>query len=274
MPELPEVHTVAQQLRISFIGQKVKGLWCNWPRMLQPEPAALKLALTGRVITDIDRRAKYVVFAFQPAGWLLLHLRMSGRTSAEPAGTPPHKHVHFVMKFESGSELHFHDARKFGRVSFVTDLPAATAHLGVEPLSDAFSPEFLFDACRRRARLLKPALLDQSFIAGLGNIYTDEALHRARLHPLRRTNTLQRPEAERLHEAIVHVLREGIRCNGASIDWVYPGGSMQDNFRVYGRTGEACGNCGGEIRRLVVGQRGTHVCRRCQRAPRRAPGAR
>lgn len=268
MPELPEVETIARRLRPSFIGRTLLDAWTNWPRMLSPGPEVLRRALSGRRLVDLTRRGKLLVWRFDSDALLLIHLRMSGHPAEWPAGTAPAKHVHFILRFEGGRELHLDDARKFARVRLAHDLAAATAELGIEPLSSEFTVDWLYEAMRQRARRLKPALLDQALIAGLGNIYTDEALHRAGLHPLRSTASLRRPEAARLHEAIRHALNEGIRRNGASIDWVYPGGEMQDYFLVYGRAGEACRTCGTRIRRLVVGQRGTHICPRCQRAPR------
>ena len=137
--------------------------------------------------------------------------------------------------------------------------------LGPEPLSDEFTPKWLFDALHARRRRLKPLLLDQSFLAGLGNIYTDEALHMAKLHPLALSDSVTARQAERLHHSIQAILQEGIRRNGASIDWVYRGGEFQNHFRVYGRQGEPCPVCGTTIERLVIGQRGTHLCPHCQK---------
>jgi len=139
-----------------------------------------------------------------------------------------------------------------------------TGKLGPEPLEDGFTPQTLYEGLQARRRRLKPLLLDQSFLAGMGNIYTDEALHMARLHPQAMSNSVKREQAEVLWEAIRAVLQEGIRRNGASIDWVYRGGQFQNDFRVYGREGQACPACGTAIQRIVVGQRGTHLCPACQ----------
>lgn len=283
MPELPEVETVARRLQQDFIGRTVVRLWCNWPRMAAPGWGVVRARLPGRRVAAVGRRAKWVVWRFDEGGRLLLHLRMSGHPSTVPAGTRPVKHVHFVIEFDDGMAMHLSDARKFARIHWADDVSVVRrsgqqtrpegangsdplAALGIEPLSDEFTPAWLFDALRRRSRQLKPALLDQTFIAGLGNIYADETLFRARLHPLRTTDSLRRPEAERLWTAIRAALAEGIRRNGASIDWVYPGGEMQEHFLAYGRTGEPCGRCRGAIQRIVVAQRGTHLCPRCQRA--------
>jgi formamidopyrimidine-DNA glycosylase len=160
--------------------------------------------------------------------------------------------------------LVFSDPRKFGRIWLVDDPSVIFQTLGPEPLSGEFTPTWLDTALCAQRRQLKPLLLDQSFLAGLGNIYTDEALHMARLHPLTPSNSITAEEAEILWMAIRQVLEEGIRRNGASIDWVYRGGDFQNHFRVYGRQGKPCPVCGTIIERIVVGQRGTHFCPKCQ----------
>jgi formamidopyrimidine-DNA glycosylase len=137
--------------------------------------------------------------------------------------------------------------------------------LGPEPLSQSFTSHWLYDALRSRHRQLKPLFLDQTFLAGLGNIYTDEALHMAKLHPRTLSDSVTAKQAERLHQAIQTILQEGIRRNGASIDWVYRGGDFQNHFRVYGRDGEPCPVCGTTIQKIIVGQRGTHICPNCQK---------
>jgi formamidopyrimidine-DNA glycosylase len=167
----------------------------------------------------------------------------------------------------------FIDPRKFGRLRHTTELEAALPELGPEPLGSEFTPEWLAGALRGRARRLKPLLLDQAFLAGLGNIYVDEVLHLSRLHPLRHAAGLRRPAAERLHGAIQSTLAAAIAREGSSFDAFYRTpegrpGSYQDQFRVYGRTGRPCPTCGTAVARLVVGQRGTHVCPRCQPRPR------
>ncbi|HUF38677.1 MAG TPA: zinc finger domain-containing protein, partial [Anaerolineales bacterium] len=159
------------------------------------------------------------------------------------------------------------DTRKFGRVWLVDDPEELFAGLGPEPLGDDFTPEWLFENLQTRSRQIKPLLLDQGFLAGVGNIYADESLHRAAIHPLRRSQTVSEPEARALWGHLRDVLHESINNNGASIDWVYRGGTFQNVFRVYGRTGEPCPNCGGVIEKIVVGQRGTHLCPNCQPAP-------
>ena len=162
------------------------------------------------------------------------------------------------------SQLAFNDTRKFGRV-WLTDKPESIlGKLGPEPLEKGFTPQWLFENLHKKNRQLKPLLLDQTFLAGLGNIYTDECLHIAKLHPQSSSNSVSQRQARVLYEAIQTVLKEGIRRNGASIDWVYRGGEFQNYFRVYDREGKPCPVCGTEIQKLTVGQRGTHVCPKCQ----------
>lgn len=277
MPELPEVETIARRLRPALVGRKVAYVHCSWKRTLAPRLSTARSLLIGKRFAEITRRGKYVVFRLAEAGvttgattdvTMLVHLRMSGRLAVAGAPSQREKHERFRVGLDGGDELRFVDARKFGRV-VVTERPADVLNsLGVEPLDRSFTPQLLWDLLRSRSRILKPLLLDQSVICGIGNIYSDEALHRAGIHPCRSSRTLKMVEVERLHAGIRQALREGIASNGASIDWVYPGGSMQNRFRAYGRTGEPCSVCGTAIRRRVVGQRATHYCPNCQRAPR------
>ncbi len=168
------------------------------------------------------------------------------------------------MTLSDNLSLIFNDPRKFGRVWLTADPDEVLGELGPKPLDPSFTPQAFYERLHKRHRLLKPLLLDQSFIAGLGNIYTDEALHMARLHPLSQSNSVTPEQVDSLWRAVRAVLEEGIRSNGASIDWVYRGGEYQKHFRVYGRDGEPCPVCGTEIERLTVGQRGTHFCPNCQ----------
>lgn len=265
MPELPEVETTVRRVAPGLIGRLISGLECDWPRMLEPGLRDARRRAVGRKISAVRRRGKFVVIEMGRDGAaIVIHLRMSGRLDVVAAKAPAGKHVHVRVGLSGGKELRFDDARKFGRVAVTSSADALLRDVGIEPLSDEFVPSVLANLMRARARSLKPLLLDQHVISGLGNIYTDEALHRARLHPLRRSDRLTDRELKKLHVAIRETLQEGIASNGASIDWVYPGGSMQDRFRVYGRAGMPCGYCRSEIRRIVVGQRGTHFCPICQ----------
>lgn len=294
MPELPEVETIVRNNRDRLIGRRVTDFASHWPKNSTPDAASIRTALVECAIADVWRRAKFIIFTLErdltettaperirnskfvtpnskrtrtAAGYLLIHLRMSGRLEWADDARPAAQHVRATFTFSDGERLLFCDARKFGRIIWTRDLTSITADLGVEPLDDEFRPALLRDLLKSRARAIKPLLLDQSVIAGLGNIYTDEALHRAGVHPLTRSDRVRPDVVRRLHAAIRAVLKEGIRRNGTSIDWIYPSGEMQDYLRVYGRTGKPCRRCKTVITALRVGQRGTHVCPRCQ--PRR-----
>lgn len=264
MPELPEVETIVRNCRPRLEGRRIRAFRSSWPKNCVPAAAHVRRALTGRTITRLTRRGKFIVFRLDDGGYLLVHLRMSGRFEWAADHQPAPSHVRAAWDLDDGQRLLFCDARKFGRIIHTDDFAAATADLGPEPLARSFTPRVLADLLRRRRRQLKPLLLDQSVIAGLGNIYTDEALHLARLHPLALSDTLTRLQAEALWKAVREVLEEGIRRNGASIDWVYRGGEYQNYFRVYDREGKPCLVCGTEIQKFTVGQRGTHVCPKCQ----------
>ncbi len=264
MPELPEVETIARLLRPALIGKTVLAADLRWQRTLaEPSPAQFKRRIQGQQILELSRRAKFLDLQLS-SFHLLIHLRMSGDLLVVLGGYQPATHDRLLLRLSDDATLVFNDARKFGRVWLVDDPQRLFARLGPEPLSDDFTPVWLFAALKRRHRQLKPLLLDQAFLAGLGNIYTDETLHLAGLHPLRISDTINEAEAGRLHAAIRRTLTEGIEHNGASIDWVYRGGEFQNHFRVYGRRGQPCPACQTPVERIIVGQRGTYFCPRCQ----------
>lgn len=269
MPELPEVEVISRQLRQKLVGGTIHNINLLWPRTLAtPAPQEFKKKLMGQKITAVNRRGKYLHLTLS-ADHLFVHLRMSGDLVIKGGRATLEKHDRLILSVTSGNEeknkkLVFNDTRKFGRVWLVHDPVEVIGGLGPEPLSDEFTAKLLFERLQSCSRQLKPLLLDQSFLAGMGNIYTDEALHRARLHPITKSNAVTQEQARALWEAVRAVLQEGIRHNGASIDWVYRGGDFQNYFRVYGRAGQPCPVCGTAIERLLVGQRGTHVCPRCQ----------
>jgi formamidopyrimidine-DNA glycosylase len=279
MPELPEVETIARTLRPALIGMTILDADVRWARTVaMPSVRRFKQQIQGQVILEVGRRAKFLRLQLSDME-LLIHLRMSGDLALKNGPIQPAKHDRLILSLEpptpngkrisdsgnSRSSLVFNDTRKFGRVWLTADSEEITGRLGPEPLSAGFTAQWLFDALRTRHRQLKPLLLDQTFLAGLGNIYTDEALHRAKLHPLALSGSVTRKKAERLHAAIQATLQEGILRNGASFDWVYRGGDFQNYFRVYDRAGKPCPVCGTPIQRLVVGQRGTHICPNCQK---------
>lgn len=272
MPELPEVETIVRRLRDGWgeapplPGKRISSVTLRWPRHIAtPSAACFRRSIVGNRVCDVRRRGKYLVFPLD-RGTLLIHLKMSGDLQLVPRGTAPDPFDRTVFHLDDGWELRFSDARKFGKAYLVDDPERVLAGLGPEPLERAFTPRTLAGRLRSHRRALKPLLLDQAFVAGLGNIYVDEALHRARLHPLRRSDTLSAAEVRALWRGIRLSLQRGLRHHGASIDWVYRGGDFQNHFRVYQRTGEPCPECGTPIERLVIGQRGTHICPACQRA--------
>ena len=265
MPELPEVETIARKLRPELIGRTILSADLRWSRTLAaPTPKKFMEQIQGQKILDVSRRAKYFILHLSSYS-LLVHLRMSGDLHIKDSTNQPEKHDRLIIKLSGNRSLAFNDTRKFGRVWLVTDPTEIFSALGPEPLNRDFTPQWLHTALHKKHRQLKPLLLDQTFLAGLGNIYTDEALNIAKLHPLRESSSVTAKQAEALHDAIRTVLKEGIRRNGASIDWVYRGGEFQNYFRVYDREGRPCMNCGAKIRRITVGQRGTHYCPKCQR---------
>ncbi len=269
MPELPEVETRVRQLRAPCIDRTIERARINWPRHIDtPSPSVFRRRIRGQRVTDVRRRGKFLIFQLSEDA-LLFHLRMSGDLYLAAEQSPVDRHVHTVLILDNLEQLRFSDARKFGRVYLVSSEDEITAGLGPEPLSKQFTPEKFTRALGARKRMIKPLLLDQNFIAGMGNIYTDEALHLAGLHPLTHSHTLSPAQARRLWHSLRQVLRDGILHNGASIDWVYKGGSHQNHFRVYGRRGEPCHGCGCTITRTTIAQRGTYFCPSCQPAPER-----
>ncbi len=278
MPELPEVETVVRLIRPRLTGRRITQVRVLWERTLGGlTEAELERRVRGRRIARVWRRAKQIVLDLEyrgrPAGHLLIHLRMTGRLHVHDPSVEQGPYLRVSLALDRGV-LHFIDVRKFGRMLFREDPSDILDALGPEPLDDEFTAEGFHRALRARRRLLKPLLLDQTFLAGLGNIYVDEALHRAGLHPMRRSDRLPKQAAQRLHAEIRATLLEAIEREGSSFDTFYrtpegQPGSYQDQFRVYGRDGEPCLTCGRTIRKLVVAQRGTHICTRCQPAPRR-----
>lgn len=265
MPELPEVETIVRRMRPEIIGRSITAVDLRWARTLaSPEPAHFNRNIIGQSVESVNRRAKYIVVQLS-VDTLIIHLRMSGDILFRDADAPVEKHDRLLLQLSDEKTLAFNDMRKFGRVWFTPTPQDVLGKLGPEPLDDAFTADDLFERITSHKRQLKPLLLDQSVIAGLGNIYTDEALHLAGLHPLAKSDTIKRKQAENLWRSIRQVLEDGIRRNGTSIDWIYRGGQNQNYLHVYGRKNEPCLQCGTPIRKIVVGQRGTHFCPQCQK---------
>lgn len=269
MPELPEVETTVRALRPYLIGRTVIDVQNNWPgHVAMPSLPEMQWRLHGRTITAINRRAKYLLFSLDADETLLIHLKMSGRLLVVGRDEPADKHVHTIFGLDNGQELRFWDLRKFGRVYLVRDPEQVLGGLGPEPLLADFTVARLAERLHGRSRILKPLLLDQTFVAGIGNIYADESLFYAHLHPQRTANSLKEPEVAALHAAIQKALNLGIEREGASLDlYVKPDGSkgdMQNAVVVFRRTGQPCVRCGTPVRRIVLGGRSTHFCPNCQ----------
>lgn len=294
MPELPEVETVARDLQRWVAGATIVDAQVSWDRTIRhPLPAErFAVEIAGATIARVGRRAKTVLIHLADGRVMTVALRMTGALIVASPGTLPDPYARVVFRLRDGRELRYRDVRKFGRIGLweggglrqrasaarrPRGAAAAGAHRvgevfarhGPEPLSASFTAERFAQRLAHRSGRLKSLLLDQSFIAGVGNIYADEALFRARLHPLRRADTLTPDEVRRLHRAIRHVLREGVRNRGASFsDYVGVDGEPGANaerLQVYRRTDQPCFRCGRPISRIVVGQRSTHFCPRCQR---------
>jgi formamidopyrimidine-DNA glycosylase len=277
MPELPEVETIMQRLRNGtsevppVSGQTIQSVEVTWARIIEePDPQTFKQKLVGQTIQDVSRRGKFLHFSLDK-GHLIGHLRMSGdirmekRLSDSGEPLPIKNYDRVVINFRDRWRMAFSNIRKFGRMWYVQDSQTVLGDLGPEPLDPNFTPQRLFEILQSHHRQIKPLLMDQKTIAGMGNIYTDEALFRAKIHPLRLSNSLSRSETDSLHTSIQDTLRQGIRQFGASVDWVYRGGDFQNHFNVYQKDGEPCPHCGTMLQKTLVGQRGTHFCPSCQK---------
>ena len=294
MPELPEVETVCRQLDPELRGRTVESLEVLDARWCRPSPpGTLERAVAGARIEGLGRRGKYLLLGLEGGRTLVMHLRMTGNLVLvegegrldpsegmrlyEGERSTSERHLRARFRLDDGGELWFTDPRRFGEAFLVEDvmLEERFAKLGAEPLSDDFTPEVLGAAAAGRTAPLKSFLLDQSRLAGVGNIYADEALFRARLHPLSPAGSMKREHHEALRNAIVAALKAGIERGGASIDDYRDGrgekGAMQDEFLVHTREGEPCSECGGSISRIVVSGRSTYYCPSCQVRLRRRP---
>jgi formamidopyrimidine-DNA glycosylase len=277
MPELPEVETVCRQLEPELTGRRIERLEVLDERWSRPvAPAELGAAVSGRTIEGLGRRGKYLLLALDGAQTLVMHLRMTGNLVLA-SGSTSERHLRARFVLDDGRELWFTDPRRFGEAFLIDDaeLGRRFERLGVEPLSDDFTPEVLGEMAAGRTAPLKSFLLDQSGVAGVGNIYADEALFRARLHPLSPAGSMRPEHHEALRDAIVAALEAGIDGGGASIDDYRDGrgekGTMQDEFLVHTREGEPCLSCGEPIARIVVAGRSTYYCPSCQVRLRRRP---
>jgi formamidopyrimidine-DNA glycosylase len=287
MPELPEVETLVRRLREPVIGRTIENVTVYWKRTIaRPAPKEFARMLPGYTVESIDRRAKYLVFTLTPQAstalrsthtkhtrpfapdavtptlFLLIHLKMSGKLSVVDQTEPVAKHDRIVFDLDGGRQLRFNDVRKFGKMWLVADPEMVTGALGPEPLDRAFTLPKFRELVQSRSGTIKPLLLNQEFLAGVGNIYADESLWLAKIHPLRKTHSLTGAEVAALYRSIRKVLRTAIKDEGTDAGDGVIEGDYQP--RVYGRTDKPCYRCHQPIHRIVVGQRGTHFCPQCQ----------
>ena len=276
MPELPEVENVRRSLTAAVDGATIAAvrLGTFTGCIAAPEPDAFVARVTGRRITGFGRRGKYLLIALDSGDTIAVHLRMTGELTVTSPDTPTGKHHHLTFVLDDGRELRFSDTRKFGRLTLLTPDEAAALDrsLGPEPLDDRFTAERFAAMLAARSRAVKPLLLDQTFLAGVGNIYADEALFAARIHPLRPANSLTLDEAARLLDAIRVTLAAAIERGGTTLrdyrDGLGRPGNNQHYLHIYHRAeGDPCPRCAAPIARIVVVQRGTRFCPRCQPLP-------
>ncbi len=270
MPELPEVETIKNDLRPLLVGRTIVGVQVGWERSVdRPSLEEFRDQIVGRRIENVARRGKFLVFILSGGRALLVHLRMTGRLLLKERTDPWDKHTHLSLSLDDGQDLRFVDLRKFGRVYLVTDPEEVLGTLGPEPLDEDFGAEDFCGLFRSRKGMIKPLLLNQRFIAGLGNIYVDEALFKAGFHPQRKADTLTSEDLTRLYDAVCEVLRQGIEDGGTSLtDYVRPDGGEgkhQEQLLIFRRAEEPCPRCGKMIERIVVGGRGSFICPQCQR---------
>jgi len=272
MPELPEVETVVRGLRAALIGRRIERMWHDWaPTIHSPAPDVFAARVSGQRVRALNRRGKYILIALED-DTLVIHLKMSGRLYVTAAADEHEadRWVHVRFDLDGGRQLRFSDLRKFGRVYLSGDVDELLSHLGPEPLSKDFTLAGFRAGMRGRKRAIKSLVMAQEFVAGVGNIYADEALFRAGIHPATRVDLLTEADTKRLHQTIRDALLAGIKHEGASIGWYRKPdgdkGQSQNHFYAYGRTNLPCRICGTAINKIRVAQRGTHFCPKCQPA--------
>lgn len=274
MPELPEVETVKRTLEVLVKGKTISDVEISWGKIIKhPDNTdEFSLLIKDQTIQAIERRGKFLKFILDDFV-LVSHLRMEGRYGLFDPSEARNKHVHVVFHLQDGLELRYQDVRKFGTMHLFPkgeeEKQLPLSQLGVEPFSDDFTLDYLSERSKRTSRKIKAMLLDQTIVVGLGNIYVDEALYRARIHPERIAKELQKEELVRLHGKIIQTLHEAVVQGGSSIKSYVNGqgemGMFQQQLNVYGRKNEPCHDCGTDIHKIVVGGRGTHFCPNCQK---------
>ncbi|MFD1676648.1 DNA-formamidopyrimidine glycosylase [Alicyclobacillus fodiniaquatilis] len=271
MPELPEVETIRRGLSQLIVGKTIERVLVNLPRIIRyPSVGSFEERLVGRRIESIDRRGKYLLFNVAPYTWIS-HLRMEGQYRVAPASEPMAPHTHVVFGLSDGAELRYRDVRQFGTMDVLTKdepLPTGLVNIGPEPFDPLLTAQSLYLRLHKRSSAIKTVLLDQTCIAGLGNIYVDEALFSSGIHPLVSANQVSEAQCASLLVAIRDVLTRAIEAGGSSIRTYVNGygrhGGFQMQLSVYGRAGEPCFVCGQPIEKIRLGGRGTHLCSACQ----------
>lgn len=276
MPELPEVEVNRRGLDRLVKGKIISGLSLYWPRIIvaYSEQANWEENIKNKEIIKVKRRGKYLIFQFID-GFLLSHLRMEGKYfffNKDEIPIEKDKHTHVIIHFTDGSELHYNDVRKFGRMEYIADMGVEnyfeTKAIGPEPVADSFSRETFGKQLAGVKQVIKAALLSQKYVAGLGNIYVDEVLFAAKVHPSRQGNNLNSEEIDAIYEAILDIMQRAIEAGGSTIrsytNTVGQAGFYQEQLQVYGKKGQACPRCQTTIEKIKIAQRGTHYCPNCQ----------
>lgn len=272
MPELPEVETVRRGLEKLILGKKIDSLDIRYPKMIKTDLDQFQKELPGQVVKSMGRRGKYLLFYLTDKVFIS-HLRMEGKYFYYPDQVPERKHAHVLIHFEDGGTLVYEDVRKFGTMELLVpellDAYFLSKKLGPEPTEQDFDLEIFRGALKKSKKPIKSHLLNQTLVAGLGNIYVDEVLWRAKVHPSRISNSLSVQEARKVHDQTIEVLGQAVEKGGSTIrtytNAFGEDGTMQDFHQVYDKTGEACSRCGAIIEKIQLGGRGTHFCPKCQR---------
>lgn len=276
MPELPEVETIRQGLRRLILDQKIQAVAVGWPKIIQrPSVDEFIHELIGEHFREVRRRGKYLIFELDHYE-LVSHLRMEGKYLYEAHDAPKNKYVHVTFALDSGNDLRYQDLRKFGRMSLVKKGEALhlpeLEKLGPEPTPETFDFDVFYHALAHHHQMIKPLLLGQRIVAGIGNIYADEVLWLAKIHPMFPAERLTKAEAVALHAAILEVIHDAVEAGGTTIrsyqNALGEAGKFQLELRAYGQTGKPCLRCGTPIEKIIVAQRGTHLCPHCQKLPR------
>ena len=272
MPELPEVETVRRGLEKLILGKKISSIEIRYPKMIKTDLDQFQKEVPGQEIQSMGRRGKYLLF-YLTDKVLISHLRMEGKYFYYPGQVPERKHAHIFIQFEDGGTLVYEDVRKFGTMELLApellDAYFVSKKLGPEPTEEDFDLEIFIGALKKSKKPIKSHLLDQTLVAGLGNIYVDEVLWKAKVHPSRASKSLSAQEARKVHDQTIEVLGQAVEKGGSTIrtytNAFGEDGTMQDFHQVYDKAGQACSRCGTVIEKIQLGGRGTHFCPQCQR---------